>query len=377
MFQRISFFFLLIACISWITYVSIDIIEKEKTVNYFELFDIDNEVIFSIHYPNEVDWQRESIYSTPENERIIKPMLSSIENGTSIYFSSRRPLIIVSKSSNWEDSQVQKLFKNGIFNLIELGDKKYYYGQFEIIRNGRQLLIHHLKQLKFYNSLKMSLDFKSSYSKIYNVNDTIYTEEIYCNKSFSKKYQKIRVKENKQPLINDKELFSNNIPKDFDTYCFYTKNNLKDKDSLFRNSMLINQVQTGAVLIRKNLKSMMIFDYSENQNPIQNLNEEFNLTESYSDKGVFSLIPFSTLLNNDSQNTYVYQKNGITIVSNDKKYFDEVMSELSIGSILSSSKKEMDHIFKDLPRNVSERYVDNELKYAISSTKDISMKTFM
>lgn len=375
MWRKIALIVLIFSCISWISYVSFDIVSKENAVNYFELFDVENEIIFALHYPKEVDWKKHKVYTTSDNKRVLDPIIKSVSTGTSIYFSSKRPLILLRKSNNWEYSQVKQIFQNGIYNLKSNGLKKFDYGDYKVEFNKNQLLIHQLNNFNLHHFETLKLDSKSSFSKIYMVNDTVLFEDTYCRKGLSILYQKKRLEVPITNQIDDKELFSNHIPLNFDNYIFYSKERLERSDSLFSNSILKKSVKNGIVILTKNGNKVCLFDYEENSNPIQTMNEYYGVLESNENNSQFDSISFSEHLKTKNSVLYIHQNNGMAIISNNKTYFDEILTELSIGNILSSNKERMELLFENLPKKVSKRLYDNNGVSAESSTGKIHMTT--
>ena len=372
MLKKIGIVAILFLCFSWISYITIDILKKEGAMDYFHFFNLNEEIVFALHYTDEVDWNTQKIYTTTENKKIIEALQKEIPKGVSIFFSSSRPIIVLKKRSNWENKEVEELFSSGIYNLSKNGISKYKYGQYTIDYQKNQLIIHNLEKLVADSHWDFSLDEKSSYSKVYKIRDTIYSEDNYCKEKERIKFLKFN-SENQYPLISDQSKFSNHIPLNFEDYTFYTKEFYRNRDSIFSNSIFSKIVESGIVHLKKNEKSVFIFDFEPSRSPIQTINEKFQLEENNENASSFSGLFISKEQSATNEKSYIFQDNGIAIYSNDKEYYDQVLTELSIGSILSSNKNEMKRIYHELPKKVFFRSVSNEGKsaYSLSGNKQI------
>ena len=345
-------------CVFWITYVSVDIVSKQNAVNFTEYFNKEDGKIVVIHHSEEVNWQENNLQVLYENKQILESFQKKLPKGTSVYISEKRPILIIEKSENWKEDEVNQLFQAGILPYERLRRDQLSFGKYEGIVSNNQILLHKVNELEL-TGCPLKPDLKSSYSLIYWQNEELVYEDYYCRLDKNILFKRYRNKNGLKQKLDDKQKFSGIIPADFNRYSFYTKEEFELLDSKFKNTVLAGIIEGGLVIIEKGNQKAVIFDFKENQNPVQSFNESLGLEEKNEDFGEFDSLSISFIIDSTGRKLYLAQFEEFGVLSYDKPYFDAILTEINLGTTLSMDSKKMELLFRDLPLQVSMRVVDS------------------
>lgn len=97
MFKRILPISVVLICIAWSVFVSIDLLSNENSVDFKHYFNEVDQQVLVIHHASELDWNESSIQILPSNQTIAIFLLSRTNQSTSLYISSKRALFVAEK----------------------------------------------------------------------------------------------------------------------------------------------------------------------------------------------------------------------------------------------------------------------------------------
>ena len=354
----LSFIFLLV--ISWITYVSLDLLQYESHSNLRYYFNSSDYKIIIIHKHKEVDWQKENFPVSTRNQTIYYSIVPNIKRESSIFISSKRPLILVEQKENWSEKQVKQLFNNGLYPILFRGKRNFSFGEYRGIYSKNQVVIF---QGNFESNIQpiQDIDRKASYSIISFKNKNPSLCDVYNKSSGSYLYSKHKVKNLKTSMYDDKKLFSSILPTNFSEYKFFSASYLSEIDSEFKKSDFSKWIDKGLVFIRNKNQSAVIFYFKEGQNPIQNLNEKLNIEERNESSANFKNIPFSNYFKQATATGFFIEEfNNFAVISTAKSYLDEIITEINLGISLSQDEIKCKHIYDELPKKVAYRFVSGD-----------------
>jgi len=358
--NRIFPIIVLIICIAWSVFVSIDILSSESSVDFKNYFNESDQKVLVVHQSSEVDWNSENFQILPSNQTIALSILANLNNKASLYISAKRPFFLIEKKENWNKQSIEKILKNGLYNFEFTGRKTFKFGNFKGQFSKNQILLY-IGELEEINSSKSFpiVDFKSSYSLVDFSNSEFDVVDVYQKNSKTILYKKKKVKLKNCKNLEDKMLFSSLIPTNFTNYTFYQSHYLISSDAVFAKSNAEKWIKNGIVFLSNGTAEVAIFDFMEGQNPVQNFNEQFKLPENNESFGVYDAFPiFSRWTDKTLLKYYVFEKDGLCLIAADKQYLDEVLTEMSLGKTLSQNVEKSNSIFGSLPSKVVYREVN-------------------
>jgi hypothetical protein len=210
-------------------------------------------------------------------------------------------------------------------------------------------------------------DRKATYSVISYLSGGVEVCDVFKKSNSTYFYRKTKIGSNSFKKHEDKKLFASIIPDKFDAYSFFDKNYLASIEPVFKKSPFQNWMNHGVVILRSNEQSLAIFDFNEGQSPIQNLNELFSKTELNEEFATYDNLQFSSLINQGTNDQlHVAESDGFCLVSHNKDFLDEVLTEIKLGHSLSQNEEKLARIYNELPKKVTARIIDSTQTKAIS-----------
>jgi len=368
MMKRIFLVFFGILAFSWIAFVSYNLLHKENAKDFRSYFNEKDGFIWAIHHPEEVNWTDHSIQTLSLNQSIYSSVEQRMKEPASFIFSSKRMLFLIEKRTSWDKQEIKSLFQDGLFPM-ELGDlNSFEYGKLHGIYKGNQLLIYD-GELDTPLSNCFQLDNKSSLSKITLNKDKakVRISDMYIKSGRIYSYTKSYISKNHIKSVDDRRIFSPFIPAMIDSYAFYEKAYLSHIDSVFANSPFSkNMIANGIVFITKDSSSAAIFDYEEENSPIENLNELLQKEGNNEENEVYNKLSFSSILGKQTPELFISISNGFAVVSSSKELVDFVISEADLANTLSQDEKRMKLIYGSLPQKVASRQISRKGQLSIS-----------
>lgn len=196
MFKRILPISVLLICIAWSVFVSIDLLSNEQSVDFKSYFDETDQKVVVIHQANEVDWNNSNLQILPSNQTLALSLLSRSKASTSLYVSSKRALFLLERKDNWSKKSVEKLLANGIYNFEFSGRRIFKFGSFNGEFKKNQLVIY-LGEMTPKSKGLPKVDLKSSYSIIDLVAKTPTVTDVYEKFDKTLSYKKSSIKNSK------------------------------------------------------------------------------------------------------------------------------------------------------------------------------------
>ena len=370
--------FLVIVCLgltAWISYVSYDLIRTDTSSNLRDCFSFKDESIVVSHNPREINWKENNLQVLSSSFTLYNSILSAITYESSIFLSTKRPILLIERKDNWTKNEVLAILGKGLFPLKFQGKMNFTFGKYKGRFLKNQLLLYQ-GDLDFFKNFKIEVDNKASYSVVYLSKKNIRTSDFYNKEKGSYKYTKTKYNQTKISAFDDAKLFAGILPNFFSSYTFFSISYLKEIDKEFKNSDFTKWLDKGLVFIRNKNQNAAIFYFKEGQNPIQNLNEKLNIEERNESSANFKNIPFSSYFKQDiATGFFIEEFNNFAVISTDKSYLDEIVAEINLGHSLSQDEKKMNFVYSELPVKVASRIVSNKEHKAINIFRSIKIET--
>jgi len=370
--------FLIIVCLgltAWISYLSYDLIRTDTSSNLRNFFSFEDELIVVSHNPKEINWEENNLEVLSTSLAIYNSVVPKINYESSIFLSSKRPVILIERKENWIKKEVEAIFRKGLMPIQFQGKMNFTFGKYKGIFLKNQLILFQGRLIKN-TKLRFDVDKKASYSLIFLSEKMIKTSDVYKKGKGILKYTKTKFSKTKINSIDDSKLFAGILPREFNTYSFFSTSYLKETDREFQKSDFSKWLDKGLVFIRNNNQNAVIFYFKEGQNPIQNLNEKLNIEERNESSANFKNIPFSSYFKQDlATGFFIEEFNNFAVISTDKSYLDEIVAEINLGNSLSQDEKKMDFVYSELPVKVASRIVSIKEHKAINIFRSIKIET--
>ena len=375
MLNRIFLILISLGLATWISYVSYDLIRLDTSTNLRDCFSFEDELIVASHNPKEINWSENNLKVLSTNLSIYNSIISKIHHESSIFLSSKRPIILIERKENWTKKEVQAIFSNGLLPLKFQGKMSFTFGNYKGSYIKNQLILYQ-GILIAHKNLKFDVDKKASYSLVHLTSKTIRTTDVYNKEKGSFKYTKTKFSTNKISSLDDAKLFAGILPLNFTTYSFFSTSYLKEADAEYKKSNFSKWVDKGLVFISNQNHSAVLFYFKEGQNPIQNINEILNIEERNESSANFKNILFSSYLKQDkAMGLFIEEFNNFAVVSTEKSYLDEIVTEINLGNSLSQDEKKMSFVYSELPIKVAARIVSNQDHKAINIFSSSKIET--
>ena len=257
--------FLIIVCLgltAWISYVSYDLIRTDTSSNLRDCFSFKDESIVVSHNPREINWEENNLQVLSTSFTLYNSILSAITYESSIFLSTKRPILLIERKDNWTKNEVLAILGKGLFPLKFQGKMNFTFGKYKGRFLKNQLLLYQ-GDLDFFKNFKIEVDNKASYSVVYLSKKNIRTSDFYNKEIGSYKYTKTKYTQTKISAIDDAKLFAGILPNFFSSYTFFSISYLKKIDKEFKNSDFNKWLDKGLVFIRNKNQNAVIFYFKE------------------------------------------------------------------------------------------------------------------
>lgn len=360
--------------ITWISFVSYDLLQKENTHNFRTYFHVSDGAIWAIHQPNEVNWNDHAIQTPSLNQALYSSLAARVHEPCSYIFSSKKVLFLLEKRSSWTKREIEHLFKNGLFPF-ELGKlNSFEYGKLHGIFKGNQLLIYD-GELHEVSESSFQLDTKASLSRVIlsAKKNGGRVSDMYLKRGRIYMYTKSLIHSNSIKEVDDRRIFAHVVPANIESYSFYEKSYLSKVDPVFAHSVFSKHMITnGVVFVTKDSRCAAIFDYQEDYSPIDILNEHLQLEGANEISAEFKHLRFSKIMEGfcdrspNKPTLHVALMEGFAVVSSSKEFLDYVISEAELANTLSQDERRITAVYGNLPKKVAFRQVSKSKQQAIS-----------
>jgi hypothetical protein len=368
-------------CIIWIGYVGMDIIDKENEFSPTALFGEKDGEILIINRLSENPFQKTGFKTTEENKRIINALIPWLGKDDLLIISKNQNHIYIDNKENWTKEDILKLFKNAKlpiqFNKFKTFCSNNYTGKY-----AQSILYLSTKSvLKSNNKFDWSIhDTKASANCIKFFDNQFSITDIYIKGEDKIEYISLTSNLMKGKQIEDEQLFSIALPNSIGNYHFYEKSFYGSLDAKFNMSVFNEWIENGFVEFNFNNEKVIISDYKDGQNPILILNDLIK-NQNESDKeeeGEFKNIQLTKNFPSNLQNGFFIKiMDDFVVISESKNACNQVVADYRLGNTLALKKERLNYFYSDLPRKVSERFIEKDIKYSKTKFKNKIFETHL
>ncbi|MFN5846805.1 MAG: hypothetical protein ACK46O_13965 [Flavobacteriia bacterium] len=365
MFARYFFITLGIISVLWVGYVAADIIDKKKSFSPTSLFGKEDGKILVINRRYEVDETKLPFKTIAKNNEILSVLKPNLTDERSIYISANRRQFLIESKFNWSEGKVEELLKKSGLNAKTLGLRSYAISGFDIKYYKNYL---HFAAPELETTLIEgwgNFDRRSSASVIDLNEDLPKITDIYFKGDDRVDFETKNFKKLKGDQVDDNALFSSALPKNIKNYHFIEKQFLNASDKIFANGPMKNWVDKGIVTFEYKGSKVIVTDFVSGQEPVYVMNDFMKQDTENTEHGFFNDIKLTTdFPASGKDGFYIYSMNDFAVISEDQSVCEDIVAQNKLGNTLSTDQAEMKAIFGMLPARVTERTVNNSIKFS-------------
>lgn len=380
MLNRVFLILICILSLGWITYVGLDIYYKTDRLDPELVFSENDEELLIINrtdeFPSvEVDFEipeainnlAHQFIQTPRNERI--------------FISKTQSLLLIESPNYWtENSVILYLDRKGI--NYQKKDKKIYIDSYPVKYKYHYLLIapESFKKENNPNFEFPKWDKNATAVILKNIHqkDEKITE-IYQFQNGQIVYQTQYKKEQKGNKVDDFRLYAAYLPDKISDYHFYETNYALGQEIITEKNPISKWLDRGFVKFHYENVLVYMTDSKIGEDPFNTLNTLFGkdtlvFTENIAIKNIAITNDFPSAT---QKGFYISRVGDKTIFSENIDINKKIVADYELGHTLLLNPTQADKIFGQLPDKVSERQINQNDNYAISTHNRQSVKYFL
>lgn len=352
--------FIGIAAVAWIIYVVLTIGTNGIAPSPEVIFGTSDTSVLIVHKPKELRYDNPE-YGFIQNEAFYVQVLAQPERIQHFYFSSSRKLMILERSKPWTIQRIQAYFTDLGLGVTQKSGKDIRVSNGWKGRFQDNYLALSLSELDNNENEMVDWDFvdrKSSASLVKRQAPNSASKYIIEN-AYTLSDSKVKYISQHSlgalPLVSDQEFFQMFIPVSFDKYTFYQKDYLEKTGG---SSPLNACMNSGMVVIEEDEEKCIVLDFSLGKDPFSVLEGNLEPEPGSETKGELNCkIPLDIF----KGKCYLEVFNGYALISDSKSMINTLLGNYETGNTLEQSEKRKLELFRNTPRKVSYRYLDNSV----------------
>lgn len=358
MVKRVLLGLVLIASIAWIGYIGFGIFTATNDYSELHVFNQEDGQMIIVNRPNEVNLSELEGFQTSPNYTIAQNLTPTYKTG---FFSLNRAHFILVNARNWDEKSLKETFNQPDIQ-IDLKSQSFSFGKWSGSFKKDRLYV---SQKSFEKSRKilneLVYDKKASVSMLTIAkNNTISTVlDIYFKENGKVDYitRDQNIEQGNQ--VRDEVVFGAYVSNKVKSYHFYERDYYATIDQKFANGPMFKWLQSGFVETQFAGETVLISDYIDGQDPILILNDLQQTTEAYT---------FRTKLTSTfpkaGSNYVVKYLDDLVVIAQREEMCDQFIADYKLGNTISQNSDSRKRIYGDLPQSVSERYINDDLRFS-------------
>jgi hypothetical protein len=365
----------LFGLIIWICYLVFQLTSWKNSLEPSSIFSSKDEQVLVLNKPNSFEWAQIEFSTLNENRNLVNPLLSNLPSNSRVYISKKRNLILVEGLSTWTIDDVKVLLKKSNFRF-SITDNELKIEQFQAVFKNNKLLIY-----KYEDGIE-GLDFdwsqldKNATASLVRFNKSkIDFLDIFIKNENTVEYHSKNAGNIKGKLIDDISIFHSYVPANSSGYQFFETSYLISVDPVFKKSPVSRFINNGIISYSYKGNTVLMCDFKEGQNLVQNLNDYFKLQENNTLKGLYNNLNISSRLIKNITSYFVSTIDNIAILSASEEINNAVLEEIQLGKTWLYNDDDLLRNNKNLPKLVSYRSFSSMKNSSISVVGDKLIQT--
>jgi hypothetical protein len=372
---KILFWVLGFALLGWTGYAIYDMTNWKNSLDPADIFCSKDEKVLVIHKPNLYDWNQIEFPTLVENKNLIDPLLSNLPLNCKVYISKTRNLVLLENSIDWTEESLKKCLVSSKLRYT-LGSEAIKIEQFTGLKAKNKLLIYKYEEdVQGVEFSWSSLDQNATASIVSFGKSTADFVDIYSKNDNTVEFHTKNNKGVQGKIIDDISIFQSYVPAKASDYVFYENTYLKSIDPEYKKGPIHSFVESGLVSFSFENQLIVLCQFQDGQNAVQNLNEFYKKEEDNSLFGKYNDLFISNKLKAGKANYFVRTIDNIAIFSPKEELLDVLLKEIELGKTWLYNEEDLNLFRKNLPKAVSFRSFSKFLNKSLSVLGDKIVET--
>lgn len=355
----------------WIGYVAYDLLNDEHLLNPEIVFSKQDGDILIVNRSNELDVTKLDFKIPEKSQALVAQLLESSFPTEQLFISKKRNLILVKNNRFWTSELLKQYLNHKNVSYQEIGDYYTVNSTFELSFNKNYLLFT-AKNENFVKHKEQEWplwDPLASVS-IIHLNKPLKSTNIYFKTDGTIAYETNIGNEVVSKKVDDEDLFSKELPSNCSNYHFIEKEFAVKLNYLETTSPLYEWMEDGFVLFDYEGAKCLMSDDNK-------MTEATNLLPSVDVNEMYEEDVLSQQFNYFENGFYMDQVGDKIILSSSIETINKITADYQLGNTLALNENAIFAIFAKMPKKVSERKVESTQIFALSTYKNLVIKTVL
>lgn len=355
----------------WIGYVAYDLLNDEHLLHPEVVFSEQDGDILIVNRSQELDASQLDFKIPEKSQALVAQLLASTFPNEQLYISQKRNLILVKNTRFWTNELLKQYLNHKNISYQEIGDYCLVNSKYELSFNKNNLLFKAKNEnLVKHDEQDWPLWDPLASASIIHLNKPLKSTNIYFKADGTIAYETNIGNEVVSKKVDDSDLFSQELPANCSNYHFIEKEYAIKLNYLETTSPLYEWMEDGFVLFDyKGAKCLMSDD--------NKMTEASNLLPSANTNAKYETDVLSQQVNYFENGFYLDQVGDKIILSSSKETINKITADYQLGNTLALDEISFHTIFAKMPKKVSERRVESTQKIALSTYKNLVIKTVL
>lgn len=363
---KILVWFVGVALLVWTGYAIYDMTNWKNSLNPADIFCSKDEKVLVVNKPNLFDWSQIEFPTLAENKNLIDPLLSNLPSNCKVYISKTRNLVLLENSTEWTEESIKQCLTNSKLRY-SFDSEAIKIEQFSALKAKNKLLIFKYEEdvqgVEFNWS---DLDQNATASIVSFEKSSIDFVDIYSKNENTIEFHTKNSKGVNGKIVDDISVFQSYVPAKATDYVFYENTYLKSIDPEYNKGPIHSFVESGIVSFSFENQLVVLCQFKEGQNAVQNLNEFYQKQEDNSLFGKYDNLLISNKLKAGKASYFVKTIDNVAIFSQKEDVVDLLLKEIELGKTWLYNEEDLNRYRQNLPRAVSSRSFGKQLNKSIS-----------
>ncbi len=376
-----SFIVVCLVSLGWIGWNALELFQRGVELSPELVFSTSDEEVLVVNQFKDEDLSELSFPLSSEQMALMKGLSKSEQiELTHIYISKKRPLILIETKQEWNEELCLNVFQSfhgfGTIKADKWGT--FSYGDYFVQIDANLLLISTPEYQLNAQKSKFEFDRLGAFSLVHLKDKLLLHSDFYLNEDQNFVFKKTKSNFFPTPVVDDAQQFGQYIAKDITAYKFIERDYLAQFDKDFKNSLIKDWMNSGAVEVEYRDEPILITDFLSGNDPLNVLTKK--LDPSSVDLGQSSFVHQNLGLdwNTKSPVTHFFQIiDNYIFIGHNQAALNQFCAQVKLGNTISSNQRMMQLLFGDVPGRVHERSwsdrmvqtIVNYNKFQLSSRK--------
>lgn len=355
-----------VALLVWTGFAIYEMTNWKNSLNPSDIFCSKDEKVLVIHKPNLYNWSQIEFPTLAENKNLIDPMLSNLPSNCKVYISKTRNLVLLENSNEWTEESIKQCLNNSKLRF-SLEAETIKIEQFSALKAKNKLLIFKYEEDVQGEEFNWSdLDQNATASIVSFEKSSIDFVDIYCKNNNTIEFHTKNSRGVNGKIVDDIAIFQSYVPAKATDYVFYENTYLKSIDPEYKKGPIHSFVESGIVSFSFENELVVLCQFKEGQNAVQNLNEFYQKQEDNSLFGKYDNLLISNKLKAGNASYFVKTIDNMAIFSQKEDVLDLLLKEIELGKTWLYNEEDLNRYRQNLPKDVSYRSFSKQLNKSIS-----------